>query len=247
MKYRDILLPIVTAAAGFAAGWYLHQKKTATLTADALKQQADMYKAKLKEADDLFQSVTYQKAMEKLDELKQKEAKEDVEKWRSTLSPGFYTYDEYSKLFGADSADKVVASQNDISGKENTVGKPIMSPNGDPLDDVIEENDGEFPYLEEDDCDDYMYPHEINYISENELGDVDSYQMVYLRKFTDGLVSDDAYNIVPAQEVGDLIGDDYDDHFGEFGEEALWVANKRTKTYYEVMQDPRTYREAVRG
>lgn len=245
MRYKNIILPLATAAIGFAAGWYAHEKKTADETTKAVEQVSDMYKAKIKEADDLFQSVTYENALNRLDELKQEEAKNDVERWRSTLHPGFFTVEEYNQMFKTPAPEETL-EENDKIKKEEMVSKPRMDWHGDPTDDIIE---GEEPpeYDAEDAQINLAGGDVIFYIPPGDVGQAPYYQKENLVLYADGILADDAYNVVPQNEIADMLGDDYEEHFGEFEDEALWVMNGRNHVYYEVIRDSRTYREAMRG
>lgn len=269
MKLKSILIPLMSAAAGFAAGWYAHQKKSANQTATALKQQADMYEKRLgdknkqlKEADDLFQSATYQKALSRMDELQQRDWKMRTDAWYKNLEPGIYTMDEYDKMFKEICPEELdqlnraevkppVLTDNEkprkTTEKEGVVSVPLMDWHGDPVDDEDFDEDNYIPPEEDESPQANNLDYPILYISPDEVGQAPHYQVVYLNVFADGMVTDDALTVIPEEEVPDLIGEDYKSHFGEFEDEALWAMNGRNHTYYEVTLDSRTYREACRG
>lgn len=253
MNARNIIIPIITAAAGFAAGWFAHRHYAADQTAKALKQQANYYDGKLKEANKLFQSVTYEDALNRLGEAEQEDAKADLERWRSTLNPGVFTVSEYENMFKVPAPPEALKDEepNDKTRKEGADVRPepdsqndddiLMDWRGDPIDredDIPPEADE--AYIKND-----ALVEPIRYVSPEEFGQAFGFQEVNLKVYTDGIVSDDCYNVIPHDEAIDLLGEDYSSHFGEYEDEAMWVMNNSNRTYYEVIYDGRTYREAI--
>jgi len=262
MRIRKVLVPLIFAAAGFATGWFAHKQRTANQVSEALKQQADMYEKKLKEkndqlkeADELFQSATYQKALERMDELTRKDWEERTKEWYGALEPGIYTMDEYNQMFHELSTKEAAEAGIDISppvptqterqkGEEGTVSVPWMDWHGDPIDN--DDSDDEIYISPEEDESPYADKRPL-YIPEDEVGQAPYYQTEFLNMYADGIIADTSLNVLENEEVLDILGEDYKAHFGEYDEGSLFVMNGRTRTYYEVTQDPRTYREACRG
>jgi len=252
MRYRDILIPLVCAAGGFAAGWYAHKKTQTDRTAEALKQQSDMYKEKLKEANDILQDALKREAI-----TKQQDTVEKVKNWRDTLSPGFFAYDEYDDMFKTPAPPEAIGEDEPTDdnkevkkiGEEEKVRKPWMDWHGDPIDDIVmSEGDDDDDFIPEE-PDEAIWQNTVDYpilyVRPEEVGEYYGYQEVNLVVYKDGIVTDDAGTLVPIDEVPDMIGEDYESHFGEYAEEALWAMNRRNHTYYEVLQDSRTYRESI--
>ena len=53
------------------------------------------------------------------------------------------------------------------------------------------------------------------------------------------MLSDDRGNLV--DDIDDLVGADFADHFGEYEEYSIYIRNDKYKCEYEVIQDLRKY------
>ena len=63
-----------------------------------------------------------------------------------------------------------------------------------------------------------------------------------LLSYTDGLVSDDAFELI--EDVRGAIGDAVQ-HMGEFEEDVIHVRNDRLKIYYEVLRSEKSYQDDI--
>lgn len=80
----------------------------------------------------------------------------------------------------------------------------------------------------------------IEYIDEEELGDIEDYDLITLTYYSDGILADDE-----DEEVEDFI-----DKVGNFtthfeGSDVLYVKNDDYQAYYEIVKDDRTYVEVT--
>ena len=80
-------------------------------------------------------------------------------------------------------------------------------------------------------------------ISPDEFGQNDSYDIVSLNYYADGVLTDDWDNIIddPEETVGPAI----EDHFGEYEEDTVYVVNDEHGAYYEICRDLRNYSDVV--
>lgn len=79
-------------------------------------------------------------------------------------------------------------------------------------------------------------------IRPEEFGRDPSYETMTLLSYTDGLVSDDAFELI--EDVRGAIGDAVQ-HMGEFEEDVIHVRNDRLKVYYEVLRSEKSYQDDI--
>lgn len=79
-------------------------------------------------------------------------------------------------------------------------------------------------------------------ISPEEFGELDGYETNSLNYYTDGVLADDDDNII--EDVDELVGGDFADHFGEYEDDSVFVRNDRLKSDYEILMDYRSFSEA---
>lgn len=79
-------------------------------------------------------------------------------------------------------------------------------------------------------------------IRPEEFGRDPSYETMTLLSYTDGLVSDDAFELI--EDVRGAIGDAVQ-HIGEFEEDVIHVRNDRLKVYYEVLRSEKSYQDDI--
>lgn len=79
-------------------------------------------------------------------------------------------------------------------------------------------------------------------IRPEEFGRDPSYETMTLLSYTDGLISDDAFELI--EDVRGAIGDAVQ-HMGEFEEDAIHVRNDRLKIYYEVLRSEKSYQDDI--
>lgn len=92
----------------------------------------------------------------------------------------------------------------------------------------------------EDDMEDDDKPYVI---APETFGEIDDYDTETLTYYADGVLEDDQGHVI--EDPDDLVGKDFADHFGEYEDDAVHVRNDKYHTYYEILQDTRTYEEAT--
>ena len=80
-------------------------------------------------------------------------------------------------------------------------------------------------------------------ISPDEFAQNDSYDIVSLNYYADGVLTDDWDNIIEDPE--ETVGADIEKHFGEYEEDTVYVINDEHGAYYEICRDLRNYSDVV--
>lgn len=80
-------------------------------------------------------------------------------------------------------------------------------------------------------------------ISPEAFGDMDDYETVSLTYYSDGILADDADNII--EDVDDTVGKGSLETFGEYEDDSVFVRNERLKCDYEILLDTRKYSDVV--
>jgi hypothetical protein len=80
-------------------------------------------------------------------------------------------------------------------------------------------------------------------IAPEEFGELEDYETVSLTYYADGVLADDMDEIV--DNVDDVVGADFADHFGEYEDDSVFIRNDRTKCDYEILLDVRKYEYVV--
>jgi len=101
-----------------------------------------------------------------------------------------------------------------------------------------EKKSGKYPWDSTEDRPYVISPEEFaDGIDEN-----DDYEQISLTFYADGILADEEDEIINADEVvGDAL-----DHMGEYEDDAVHVCNKKLKTFYEILADERSYKEATK-
>lgn len=80
----------------------------------------------------------------------------------------------------------------------------------------------------------------ILYIGPDEMGD-EGYEKETLIYFQDGYLTDEYLHVI--DDGKEILGPDFELHFGDHGDDACYVRNDFTKTDYEVLYDERDFEE----
>lgn len=80
-------------------------------------------------------------------------------------------------------------------------------------------------------------------ISPDEFAQNDSYDIVSLNYYADGVLTDDWDNVIEDPE--ETVGPDIESHFGEYEEDTVYVVNDEHGAYYEICRDLRNYSDVV--
>ena len=84
-------------------------------------------------------------------------------------------------------------------------------------------------------------------IRPEEFGEMDDYETISLTHYSDGVLTDDENEIIADDEIDEVVGSDYAEHFGEYEDDSVHVRNDRLKCDYEILLDPRKYPEVHNG
>ena len=76
-------------------------------------------------------------------------------------------------------------------------------------------------------------------ISPDEFDDNDDYEVVSLVYYSDGVLADEYDNVI--EDVEGMVGEDSLNHFGEYGDDSVFVRNDERKTDYEILLDSRNF------
>ena len=80
-------------------------------------------------------------------------------------------------------------------------------------------------------------------ISPEEFDDNDEYNVISLTYYADGVLTDDMDEPIDPEDIDDLVGKDFADHFGEYEENSIFVRNDAMQTDYEILRDLQRYNE----
>ena len=72
---------------------------------------------------------------------------------------------------------------------------------------------------------------------------VDGYEMISLTHYSDGVLADDDDEKMADDEVDEVVGADYAEHFGEYEDDSVFIRNDKLKCDYEILLDQRKYSE----
>lgn len=70
-----------------------------------------------------------------------------------------------------------------------------------------------------------------------DFGGEDGYETITLNYYADGVLTDDDNNVIEDEEIDDIVGKDFAEHFGEYEKDCVCVRNDRLKTDYEICRD----------
>ena len=80
-------------------------------------------------------------------------------------------------------------------------------------------------------------------ISPEEFDDLMDYNTISLTYYADGVLTDDMDEPIDPSDIGDLVCEDFADHFGEYEADSVFVRNDAMRTDYEILRDMRRYRD----
>lgn len=76
-------------------------------------------------------------------------------------------------------------------------------------------------------------------ISPEEFGEFDDYETITLTYFVDGVLTDE--DSQPIDDPEDTVGVGYEDHFGEYEDDSVYIRNDERKCDYEILRVLDTY------
>lgn len=94
------------------------------------------------------------------------------------------------------------------------------------------------PYCVNDDSKAVDPNDKIYTISPEEFGELEDYDKISLTLYADGILADDMDNVI--DDLEDTVGD-FNSHFGEYEDDAVFVRNEIRKCDYEILANSRKY------
>lgn len=99
-------------------------------------------------------------------------------------------------------------------------------------------------YSQEEPCFDAGTNDKPYVVSPDEFGEADSYDIITLNYYADGVVADDWND--PIEDIGATIGEDFASHYGEYEEDVVYVRNDRLKVEYEILRSNLRYEDMAK-
>lgn len=81
-------------------------------------------------------------------------------------------------------------------------------------------------------------------ISPEEFGEIEDYEQESLVLYSDGVLANDVDDEI-FEEADEKLTPDFDDHFGDYEENAVHIRNDIEKTDYAIYKDSRSYEEVT--
>ena len=81
-------------------------------------------------------------------------------------------------------------------------------------------------------------------ISPEEFGEAD-YNIVSLNYYADGVLANDFDEVV--DDVENTVGEDFEEHFGDYEEDSVFVRNDELGLDYEILRDMRNFSDVVKN
>nr|DAJ97400.1 MAG TPA: Protein of unknown function (DUF1043) [Herelleviridae sp.] len=76
-------------------------------------------------------------------------------------------------------------------------------------------------------------------IPPEEFGELDDYETVSLTHYADGMLADDQDELI--EDVAGAVGWDYEEHFGEYEDDSVFIRNDLRKCDYEILRNELRY------
>lgn len=93
---------------------------------------------------------------------------------------------------------------------------------------------------EEEDMNDLNEPYVI---PPEEYGEYMDYEQIELTYFQDGVLTDENY--IPIDDIEGTVGIGFEDHFGEYEDDSVYVRNDMRRCEYEILADERNFSDVV--
>lgn len=93
---------------------------------------------------------------------------------------------------------------------------------------------------EEEDMNDVNEPYVI---PPEEYGEYMDYEQIELTYFQDGVLTDENY--IPIDDIEGTVGIGFEDHFGEYEDDSVYVRNDVRRCEYEILADERNFSDVV--
>lgn len=173
----------------------------------------DKFEKIAQEEIDSVKEVFGRRVEKEADKKVEKIAEKEVEKIRKE-------YNKYDNL-----------AKNYTSYSEN---KPEENDEEDEVEEVCENNEDGVEIFEVERASNSDRPYVID---PWDFGGEDGYDTITLNYYADGVLTDDDNNVIEDEEIDDIVGKDFAEHFGEYEKDCVCVRNDRLKTDYEICRD----------
>lgn len=173
----------------------------------------DKFEKIAQEEIDSVKEVFGRRVEKEADKKVEKIAEKEVEKIRKE-------YNKYDNL-----------AKNYTSYSEN---KPEENDEEDDVEEVCENNEDGVEIFEVERASNSDRPYVID---PWDFGGEDGYDTITLNYYADGVLTDDDNNVIEDEEIDDIVGKDFAEHFGEYEKDCVCVRNDRLKTDYEICRD----------
>lgn len=95
------------------------------------------------------------------------------------------------------------------------------------------------------DMDDLAYDEEPFVIAPEHFDEYDDFEAISLTYWADGFLTDEDDNLI--EDIDGTVGLDYDEHFGEFEDDSVFIRNERLKTDFEILAVEGNYKDTIRS
>lgn len=107
--------------------------------------------------------------------------------------------------------------------------------------DIAKQNDYTSHFTTDDEEEENM--NEPYVIPPEEFGDYGDYEQISLTLYADGVLADEDDNVV--EDIAGTVGPYYEDHFGEYEDDSVYVRNDVTRCEYEILKVEDRYSDAT--
>ena len=84
-------------------------------------------------------------------------------------------------------------------------------------------------------------------ISPEEFDELDGYEAISLTYYNDGVLANMWDSKLDEDEIEELVGRDFAEHFGEYEDDSVFIRNDALRADYEICRDMRNYSDVVSG
>lgn len=176
----------------------------------------DKFEKIAQEEIDSVKEVFGRRVEKEADKKVEKIAKKEVEKIRKE-------YNEYNDL----TKNYTSYSKNKTEENVEEAFEDDEDKDGVELNEIERASDYDRPYI----------------IEPQEFGALDGYSLITLYHYSDNVLADDCDELV--EDLDDVVGKDYAEHFGEYEDDCVYVRNDRLKADYEICRDLRKYSDVL--
>ena len=170
----------------------------------------------------------------KMDELEKKETdiseetpsdeKTDITEYADIIKTEGYQKTDYNAISKANNLEEALAEAVEDGAEEESDDEPEIE--------LVKEavlEPGEKPYV----------------ITPEEYGEFDDYNEISLTHYSDGVLTDMQGNVI--DDVDELVGSDYEEHFGEYEDDSVHVRNDAKRCDYEILYDSRKWTDILKS